>query len=236
MRVAEQGGRRDGRGARAGRSRRRPPTSGRSWSTPPRSPSWFGADAWLDPVPGGAIVFRHAATGRSVAGSSRRSSPGVLLTWRWQEIRGVGFGRVIGEPSHGLDRARAHRRGHAGAGSSRRRGPATRAPGGGGVTRPRTRSSRRSPTRRGAGSCAPSPSGPGDARRAVGAGAGHPTGRDQAPRGPPRRRSGRRAGPGPRSPLRVHAGGVLRRGGLDGRGRRVGRAPGPVSSARSSGR
>ncbi|HYJ60713.1 MAG TPA: SRPBCC domain-containing protein [Actinomycetota bacterium] len=59
---------------------------------------WFGADAWLDPVPGGAIVFR------SLDGSVRRGvvevvEPGVLLTWRWQEIHGVGFGRRIGEPS-----------------------------------------------------------------------------------------------------------------------------------------
>ena len=59
---------------------------------------WFGADAWLDPIPGGAIVFR------SLDGTVRRGvvehiEPGVRLTWRWQEIHGVGFGRRIGELS-----------------------------------------------------------------------------------------------------------------------------------------
>jgi uncharacterized protein YndB with AHSA1/START domain len=59
---------------------------------------WFGADAWLDPVPGGAIAFRQG-DGSVRRGVVEEVDPGVRLTWRWQEVRGVGFGRVIGEPS-----------------------------------------------------------------------------------------------------------------------------------------
>ena len=59
---------------------------------------WFGADAWLDPVTGGAIAFRQG-DGSMRRGVVEEVDPGARLTWRWQEIRGVGFGRVIGEPS-----------------------------------------------------------------------------------------------------------------------------------------
>jgi uncharacterized protein YndB with AHSA1/START domain len=60
--------------------------------------AWFGADAWLDPVPDGVVVFRFAD------GSVRRGTVEEVerhrrLTWRWREHRGVGFGLALGDPS-----------------------------------------------------------------------------------------------------------------------------------------
>jgi uncharacterized protein YndB with AHSA1/START domain len=59
---------------------------------------WFGADAWLDPIPGGAVSFRF------LDGSVRRGTiveldPGQRLAWTWREHRGAGFGSSIGEDS-----------------------------------------------------------------------------------------------------------------------------------------
>jgi uncharacterized protein YndB with AHSA1/START domain len=59
---------------------------------------WFGADAWLDPTEGGVVRFRFAD------GSIRRGvieglEEGAMLTWRWREHRGAGFGGSIGEIS-----------------------------------------------------------------------------------------------------------------------------------------
>ena len=60
--------------------------------------AWFGADAWLEPELDGRVRFRFAD------GSERRGvvedvDAGRLLTWRWREHRGTGFGSSIGEPS-----------------------------------------------------------------------------------------------------------------------------------------
>ena len=60
--------------------------------------AWFGADAWLEPVEGGAVLFRFAD------GSVRRGEVEAVertrrLTWRWREHRGVGFGLELGERS-----------------------------------------------------------------------------------------------------------------------------------------
>jgi uncharacterized protein YndB with AHSA1/START domain len=59
---------------------------------------WFGADAWLDPIPGGAVSFRF------LDGSVRRGTidvvePSRRLSWTWREHRGTGFGSTIGEDS-----------------------------------------------------------------------------------------------------------------------------------------
>jgi uncharacterized protein YndB with AHSA1/START domain len=59
---------------------------------------WFGADAWLDPVEGGAVWFRF------LDGSIRRGvivavEHGRRLSWRWREHRGAGFGSSIGDAS-----------------------------------------------------------------------------------------------------------------------------------------
>jgi uncharacterized protein YndB with AHSA1/START domain len=60
--------------------------------------AWFGADAWLEPVPHSVVCFRF------IDGSERRGvveevQPGRRLTWRWREQRGTGFRSMIGEPS-----------------------------------------------------------------------------------------------------------------------------------------
>jgi uncharacterized protein YndB with AHSA1/START domain len=60
--------------------------------------AWFGADAWLEPEPGGVVVFRFAD------GSVRR---GVVeeverfrrLRWRWRQHRGAGFSMELGGAS-----------------------------------------------------------------------------------------------------------------------------------------
>jgi uncharacterized protein YndB with AHSA1/START domain len=60
--------------------------------------AWFGADAWLEPRPGGVVRFRF------VDGTERRGSVEEVttfreLTWRWREHRGAGFGSRIGAAS-----------------------------------------------------------------------------------------------------------------------------------------
>ena len=60
--------------------------------------AWFGADAWLEPVVGGSVLFRFAdgSVRRGVVEQVERSH---MLTWRWREHRGAGFGMELGEPS-----------------------------------------------------------------------------------------------------------------------------------------
>ena len=60
--------------------------------------AWFGADAWLDPEPGGAVRFRFAH-GVERRGCVEDVAPFRSLTWRWREHRGAGFGSTIGEAS-----------------------------------------------------------------------------------------------------------------------------------------
>jgi uncharacterized protein YndB with AHSA1/START domain len=59
---------------------------------------WFGADAWLEPVEGGAVRFRFA-DGSVRRGEIATIDPGRSLTWRWREHRGAGFGSAIGDSS-----------------------------------------------------------------------------------------------------------------------------------------
>ena len=60
--------------------------------------AWFGADAWLEPVVGGPVLFRFAdgSVRRGVVEDVERSH---MLTWRWREHRGAGFGKKLGESS-----------------------------------------------------------------------------------------------------------------------------------------
>ena len=60
--------------------------------------AWFGADAWLEPVVGGSVLFRFAdgSVRRGVVEQVERSH---MLTWRWREHRGAGFGMELGESS-----------------------------------------------------------------------------------------------------------------------------------------
>jgi uncharacterized protein YndB with AHSA1/START domain len=60
--------------------------------------AWFGADAWLKPVPNSAVRFRFA-DGSERRGVVEEVEPGRRLTWRWREQRGTGFRSTIGEPS-----------------------------------------------------------------------------------------------------------------------------------------
>jgi uncharacterized protein YndB with AHSA1/START domain len=58
--------------------------------------AWFGADAWLEPVVGGPVLFRFAdgSVRRGLVEQVERSH---MLTWRWREHRGAGFGMELGE-------------------------------------------------------------------------------------------------------------------------------------------
>jgi uncharacterized protein YndB with AHSA1/START domain len=60
--------------------------------------AWFGADAWLEPVPDSVVRFRFA-DGSERRGVVEEVEHGRRLTWRWREQRGTGFGSTIGEPS-----------------------------------------------------------------------------------------------------------------------------------------
>ena len=60
--------------------------------------AWFGADAWLEPEPGGSVRFRFA-DGVERRGSVEDVTPFRSVTWRWREHRGAGFGSTIGEVS-----------------------------------------------------------------------------------------------------------------------------------------
>lgn len=60
--------------------------------------AWFGADAWLDLVPGGEVRFRFA-DGTERRGTVLTVEPEHQLTWRWRELHGAGRGLVIGEVS-----------------------------------------------------------------------------------------------------------------------------------------
>lgn len=60
--------------------------------------AWFGADAWLEPRPGGAVRFRFA-DGTERRGSVEEMTPFRELRWRWREHRGAGFGSTIGDAS-----------------------------------------------------------------------------------------------------------------------------------------
>jgi uncharacterized protein YndB with AHSA1/START domain len=60
--------------------------------------AWFGADAWLEPRPGGAVRFRFA-DGIERRGSVEAITPFRELTLRWREHRGAGFGSTIGDAS-----------------------------------------------------------------------------------------------------------------------------------------
>jgi uncharacterized protein YndB with AHSA1/START domain len=60
--------------------------------------AWFGADAWMDPLEGGAVRFRFGD------GSVRRGTVELvdrfrLIRWRWREHRGAGFGLELGASS-----------------------------------------------------------------------------------------------------------------------------------------
>jgi uncharacterized protein YndB with AHSA1/START domain len=60
--------------------------------------AWFGADAWLEPVVDGPVLFRFAdgSLRRGVVEQVERSH---RLSWRWREHRGAGFGLELGESS-----------------------------------------------------------------------------------------------------------------------------------------
>jgi uncharacterized protein YndB with AHSA1/START domain len=60
--------------------------------------AWFGADAWLEPEPGGLVLFRFA-DGSVRRGEVEEVRSDRLLRWRWREHRGVGFGRELGDAS-----------------------------------------------------------------------------------------------------------------------------------------
>jgi uncharacterized protein YndB with AHSA1/START domain len=60
--------------------------------------AWFGADAWLEPVEGSAVLFRFF-DGSVRRGVIERVQPFRRLVWRWREHRGAGFGSSIGEMS-----------------------------------------------------------------------------------------------------------------------------------------
>jgi len=60
--------------------------------------AWFGADAWLEPVEGSAVLFRFF-DGLVRRGVIERVEPFRRVVWRWREHRGAGFGSSIGEPS-----------------------------------------------------------------------------------------------------------------------------------------
>jgi uncharacterized protein YndB with AHSA1/START domain len=60
--------------------------------------AWFGADAWLEPVEGSAVLFRFF-DGSVRRGVIERVQPFRRLAWRWREHRGAGFGSSIGEVS-----------------------------------------------------------------------------------------------------------------------------------------
>jgi uncharacterized protein YndB with AHSA1/START domain len=59
---------------------------------------WFGADGWLDPVEGGAVLFRFA-DGSVRRGTIESLDEGHALTWRWREHQGTGFSSSIGVAS-----------------------------------------------------------------------------------------------------------------------------------------
>jgi len=46
--------------------------------------AWFGADAWLEPEPGGVVRFRFAG-GLERRGRVEHVAPFRTLTWRWRE-------------------------------------------------------------------------------------------------------------------------------------------------------
>ena len=60
--------------------------------------AWFGADAWLEPVVEGTVLFRFAdgSVRRGVVEAVERAH---RLSWRWREQRGAGFSLRLGEPS-----------------------------------------------------------------------------------------------------------------------------------------
>jgi uncharacterized protein YndB with AHSA1/START domain len=60
--------------------------------------AWFGADAWLQPVPDSVVRFRFA-DGSERRGVVEQVEAGRRLSWRWREQRGTGFRSTIGEPS-----------------------------------------------------------------------------------------------------------------------------------------
>ena len=68
--------------------------------------AWFGADAWLEPVEGSAVLFRFF-DGVVRRGVIERVEPFWRVVWRWREHRGAGFGSSIGEPSTLLSRPEA---------------------------------------------------------------------------------------------------------------------------------
>jgi uncharacterized protein YndB with AHSA1/START domain len=59
---------------------------------------WFGADAWLELEPGGAVRFRFA-DGTERRGEVVHVERGRRLTWRWRELHGAGLGLVVGDVS-----------------------------------------------------------------------------------------------------------------------------------------
>jgi len=60
--------------------------------------AWFGADAWLEPEPGGAVRFRFA-DGVERRGAVEEVRALRVLTWRWRRHLGAGFGSTIGPAS-----------------------------------------------------------------------------------------------------------------------------------------
>ena len=70
--------------------------------------AWFGADAWLEPEPGGIVLFRFA-DGSVRRGEVEEVRRDRLLRWRWREHRGAGFGLELSDASTVCDRARADR-------------------------------------------------------------------------------------------------------------------------------
>jgi uncharacterized protein YndB with AHSA1/START domain len=60
--------------------------------------AWFGADAWLDPEPGGVVLFRFG-DGSVRRGVVEEVTPHRRLRWRWREHRGAGFSMELGTPT-----------------------------------------------------------------------------------------------------------------------------------------
>jgi uncharacterized protein YndB with AHSA1/START domain len=60
--------------------------------------AWFGAEAWLDPVDGGAVRFRFG-DGSQRRGTVERVDRFRAIRWRWREHRGAGFALELGAAS-----------------------------------------------------------------------------------------------------------------------------------------
>jgi uncharacterized protein YndB with AHSA1/START domain len=65
---------------------------------PATLPTWFGAEAELEPRQGATVRFRFP-DGTERRGLVEDVMPGRRLTWRWRELHGAGLGLVVGPSS-----------------------------------------------------------------------------------------------------------------------------------------